>query len=411
MTTTSKEITFPGSQGFGLSARLDQPTGSVRAFALFAHCFTCSKRVLAARYIAAELARHNIAVLRFDFTGLGSSEGEFSNTNFSSNIQDLVAAADYLRENHAAPSLIIGHSLGGAAVLAAAADIPEAKGVVTIAAPADAEHVIHNFSASLDTIEKDGEANVSLAGREFTIQKQFLDDVKASTLKSSIANLRRGLLVLHSPVDQVVGVENATRIFVAAKHPKSYVSLDRADHLLSKKTDATYAARIISGWASHYLERQKEQSGKAVENVIVAETGEGKFQNAVAAGNHQMLADEPASVGGLDSGPSPYDYLSVALGSCTSMTIRMYAEFKKIELGKISVEVKHAKVHADDCLDCADEHRQRGGKIDRFERHITIEGEVPAGLETKILGIADKCPVHRTLESGPSVVTNITKTV
>jgi putative redox protein len=409
MPLKTEKISFPGSQGFELAARLDFPSAPPRAFALFAHCFTCSKQVLAAKYIASELAKLNIAVLRFDFTGLGSSDGEFANTNFSSNIQDLIAAADFLRENYAAPTLIIGHSLGGAAVLAAAGDIPEVKGVVTIGAPADAEHVIHNFGRSIDQIEKEGEAEVVLAGRTFTIQKQFLEDVQASTLEEKIANLRRGLLILHSPIDQVVGVENASRIFMAARHPKSFVSLDQSDHLLSKPQDAIYAARIIAGWASRYLEPEAKSTHKAIDNVVVAETGEGKFQNSVFAGPHSMLADEPVSVGGLDSGPSPYDYLAIALGACTSMTIRMYADFKKIKLGAVSVEVKHAKVHADDCFDCADSQKSRGGKIDRFERLITIEGGVASELESKILMIADKCPVHKTLESGTSIVTRIVK--
>ncbi len=404
-----QKITFKGSQGFDLAARLDLPTGPVRAYALFAHCFTCSSQVLAAKYIAGELARQNIAVLRFDFTGLGSSAGEFSNTNFSSNIQDLVTAADYLRERYTAPSLIIGHSLGGAAVLAAAGSIPEVKGVVTIGAPADAEHVIHNFVDEVDQIKQEGEAKVSLAGRSFTIQRQFIEDLEATTLKHHIANLRRDLLILHSPVDQVVGIENASEIFMAAKHPKSFISLDKADHLLSNATDAIYAAGLISSWARRLIPHDQAVEHPPIESVIVSETGEGKFQNTVAAGAHLLFADEPLKVGGLDSGPSPYDYLSTALGACTSMTIRMYADFKKIDLGLITVEVKHEKVHGKDCMDCTDEQKLRGGKIDRFERHITVEGEVSTELEKKILMIADKCPVHKTIESGASVVTNLVK--
>ncbi len=410
MKTRSQKITFPGSQGFELAARLDRPVGNSHAYALFAHCFTCSSQVLAAKYIAMELARQNIAILRFDFTGLGSSEGEFANTNFSSNIQDLVAAADYLRENFAAPSILIGHSLGGTAILAAAENIPEAKAVVTIGAPADAEHVIQNFGDKIKEIEIEGEAKVSLAGRSFTIQKQFLDDVQTSTLDSRIANLRRGLLILHSPVDQVVGVENASHIFLAAKHPKSFVSLDKADHLLSDPQDAIYAANIIASWASRYVEPEPAREHQAIENVLVSETGEGKFQNDVQAGSHSMLADEPVAVGGMDTGPSPYDYLSIALGTCTSMTIRMYADFKKIELGSISVEVKHDKVHAKDCFECSDDQKSRGGKIDRFERRIIIDGDTTPELEAKILQIADKCPVHNTMESGARIITSIEKT-
>ena len=407
MAAKIQKITFPGSQGFPLAARLDHPPGPVLAYALFAHCFTCSSQVLAAKYIAGELAKAGIAVLRFDFTGLGSSEGDFANTNFSSNVEDLVAAADYLRANFQAPRLLIGHSLGGAAVLSAAGEIPEARGVVTIGAPADVEHVTHHFSPSLKEIEEKGVADVTLAGRTFSIQKQFIEDLQASVLEDKIANLHRGLLILHSPLDHVVGIENASRIFLAARHPKSFVSLNQADHLLSEPRDATYAARIIAGWSSAYLEEHGEDRERDVEGVFVEETGEGKFQALVSAGTHTLVADEPLSYGGLDSGPSPYDFLSTALGACTSMTLRMYADFKKIELGRISVEVDHAKVHARDCADCSEEHKQKGGKIDRFERKIAIEGDLSAELADKILEIADKCPVHRTLESGISVVTRL----
>ncbi len=407
MAIDSDKITFSGGLGFDLDARLDRPQGEIRAYAIFAHCFTCSKQILAAKYIATELARAGVAVLRFDFTGLGSSHGEFANTNFSSNIQDLIAAADHLRQNFAAPTLLIGHSLGGAAVLAAAGEIAEVKAVATIGAPADAAHVIENFHGSIDEIETKGVADVSLAGRKFTIQKQFLDDLKSSSLDDRIANLHRDLLVLHAPLDDTVGIDNATRIFIKAKHPKSFVSLDRADHLLSNREDAAYAARVIAGWASRHLKPLAAGEHDAVENVVVTETGEGKFQNLVAAGVHRLLADEPVSVGGLNTGPTPYDYLAIALGACTSMTIRMYAEFKKIDLGEISVEVSHAKVHAEDCMDCAASQKQNGGKIDRFERLISTGGSVSPELEAKILSIADKCPVHKTLEAGASVVTRL----
>lgn len=407
LNATTVKSSFPGHSGDQLAARLDIPAGPIRATALFAHCFTCSKDILAAKRIASELARVGIAVLRFDFTGLGSSKGEFAHTNFSSNVQDLVIAADYLRQNYSAPSLLIGHSLGGAAVLAVAADIPEVKGVVTIGAPSDAEHVLHNFAANIDSIEQDGKAEVSLAGRPFTIEKQFVEDVRASNLANRIAAMKRPLLVLHSPIDQTVGIENAGQIFGAAKHPKSFVSLDQADHLLSRSEDAAYAASVIAGWADRYLPADTPRIDEETESVRVTETLEGKFQQTVLAGKHRLFADEPESYGGLDSGPSPYDYLSIALGACTGMTLRLYAEKKGLGLGRVSVEVSHAKIHSRDCVECDHARQESNTRIDRFSRVITIEGGVPEGLEDKLLEIADKCPVHRTLEASSVVATAI----
>lgn len=400
-----QKLEFNGHSGAKLAARLDSPTGPIRAYALFAHCFTCSKDILAARRIAAALSRTGIAVLRFDFTGLGSSEGEFASTNFTSNVDDLLSAVEHLRQNFEAPRILIGHSLGGAAVLAAAGKVPEAKAVVTIGAPADAEHVLHNFGSSIEEIERDGEADVGLAGRNFRIQKQFVDDVRAAKVKDAVGSMKKALLVLHAPLDQTVGIENATQIFMAAKHPKSFVSLDTADHLLSKAEDAAFAADVISGWAARYIAKDIPQGEDAVEHVRVTETGEGKFQNTVQAGRHRLFADEPESVGGLDTGPTPYDFLSMALGACTSMTIRMYANFKKVDLGRVSVDVSHDKIHSADCAECTEDERSAGGKIDRFERVITIEGGVPDALEGKIEEIANKCPVHKTLEAQAKVKT------
>ncbi len=406
MQPTVQRVSFTGSSGDTLAARLDRPAGQVRATALFAHCFTCSKDIGAARRIAGELARQGFAVLRFDFTGLGMSGGEFANTNFSSNVQDLVLAADWLRDNLQAPSILVGHSLGGAAVLAVAGDIPEVKAVATIGAPATADHVIHNFGADIDRIERDGEAEVKLAGRPFRIQKQFLDDVREQNLAERIGSMKKALMVLHSPIDNTVGIDNAAAIFTAARHPKSFVSLDTADHLLTSDADAAYAAGIIAAWAARFVAADTAKSDEASEGVTVTETGEGKFQNFVIAGPHRFFADEPVDFDGLDSGPSPYGFLSIALGACTNMTLRMYADFKKLDVGQISVEVDHGKVHA---ADCADEQREGGGKIDHFERKITVSGDISPEIREKLLKIADKCPVHKTLESGAAVATSLTQ--
>ncbi len=405
MTAQTSKVEFKGSFGAGFAARLDRPSGKVRAYAIFAHCFTCSKDLNATKRIAGELARLGIAVLRFDFTGLGSSEGEFASTNFSSNVEDLKRAADYLRDNFAAPSLLIGHSLGGAAVLAAAGQIPEAKAIVTIGAPAEASHVAHNFHAKIDNIRDDGEAEVTLGGRKFCVRKQFLDDLAGSKVLDRVAKMRKALLVLHSPTDDTVGIDNASRIFTAARHPKSFVSLDGADHLVTRPRDALFAARVIASWAERYLPVEADESEGAIDTVLVAETGNGKFENAVRSGKHRLLADEPASVGGTDSGPTPYDFLAIALGACTSMTLRIYADFKKLPVGAISVEVDHAKIHAADCIECTQDEKASTAKVDRFERRIRVSGDVDEETRKKLVEIADRCPVHRTLVKGARVAT------
>ncbi len=398
--------TFSGSNGDELAARLELPHSPVRAFALFAHCFSCTKDILAARRIASALANAGVAVLRFDFTGLGSSQGDFANTDFSSNVEDIIRAADYLRSNYEAPVILIGHSLGGAAVLAAAERIPEAKAVVTINAPADVAHVFQQLGGSLDRIRSEGEAEVKLGGRFFRIRRSFVEDAEMQRLDEKISSLGKALLVLHAPRDEVVGIENASRIFLSARHPKSFISLDDADHLLSRPKDALYAAGVIAAWAARYIPEARAEIAEA-EHVMVRETGEGKFQNLIVAGRHRLIADEPTAAGGLDTGPNPYDYLSIALGACTAMTLRVYAEHKNLALGRVAVEVRHGKVAADHCADCSAVTQARSAKIDRFERVIRIEGEIDTGVAAKIVEIAEKCPVHRTLESGSAVVTRV----
>ncbi|MPZ11375.1 MAG: alpha/beta fold hydrolase [Kiloniellaceae bacterium] len=397
MTGKSVKVTFIGSGGENLAARLDLPQGPPRAFALFAHCFTCNKDVFAAARIAGGLAERGIAVLRFDFTGLGASDGDFANTNFSSNVEDLVRAADFLRDSYEAPKLLIGHSLGGAAVLAAAGRVPEAQAVATIAAPADPAHVAAHFTEVRAEIEAAGEAEVLLVGRPFRIKKQFLEDIETQKLDAALAGLRKALMVFHAPRDATVGIDNASRIFLAAKHPKSFVSLDDADHLLSRKSDAIYVAEVLAAWADRYLGEAETAPAPPVPagRVVVEETGEGKFTQRVAVGAHVLRADEPQSAGGLDSGPSPYDFLLAGLGACTSMTLRLYAERKGLALEKTRVTLSHARIHAEDCATC----ETKEGKIDRIERVIEMTGDLSAEERRRLLEIADKCPVHRTLRS------------
>jgi len=412
MTRTPQRVTFTGSRATPLAGRLDLPAGPPRAFALFAHCFTCSKDILAAGRIAAELNGQGIGVLRFDFTGLGSSDGDFANTDFSSNLDDLRLAAAWLRENHAAPQLLIGHSLGGAAMIAVAADLPEVRAVATIGAPADVAHITQLFSPQLPEIEEQGRAMVDIAGRCFTIRREMLDDLATHSIMERAGTLRAALLVVHAPTDNVVGIDNAAQIFTAARHPKSFLALDGADHLLTRTADAIYAARMIACWSQPYIidEHPAAPSPQASAPVVVAETTQGPFLNHVVVGRHRLLADEPESVGGFDAGPSPYDFLGAALGACTSMTLRMYADRKGVPLDRVSVSVTHGKVHANDCIECSDNDLLvgRSGMIDRFERVVTIDGDdLTDEQRARLLEIADKCPVHRTLESASSIVTRL----
>jgi len=401
----NERFQFTGEGGHQLAAALDMPDGPVHAYALFAHCFTCGKDVLAAKRIATALAGRGIAVLRFDFTGLGSSEGDFANSTFSSNVADLVRAADHLRETRAAPAILIGHSLGGAAILAAAGQIPEAKAVVTIAAPSDPVHVTHLFRDHLEDIRKHGNVEVQLAGRPFHIKREFLDDVAEHSLAAHIAKLHKALLVMHAPTDDTVGIDNATKIFVAARHPKSFVSLSGADHLLSNKRDAAYVASVIASWVERYIEPGEAQPSAAPSdaprNVVVRETRNSKFQQTVISGPHQMLADEPIAAGGQDSGPGPYDFLLAGLGACTSMTMRMYADRKSLPLDRVTVTLTHSKIHARDCEEC----ETREGMLDQIDRVISIEGALDDDQRKRLMEIADKCPVHRTLTSEIRIVT------
>jgi uncharacterized OsmC-like protein/fermentation-respiration switch protein FrsA (DUF1100 family) len=393
----TERLEFANAKGEKLAALIDLPLGIPNAFALFAHCFTCGKDNLAAKRISERLAICGIGVLRFDFTGLGTSEGEFADTHFSSNVDDLVAAADHLRKTYGTPAILIGHSLGGAAMLAAAHRIADARAIVTIAAPCDPMHVTGLFKEHVDKIREQGEGEVSLAGRPFRIKREFLDDIAEQRIRDCLANLRKALLVFHSPTDDIVGLENASHIFTAAKHPKSFVSLAGADHLLSKRNDATYVANVLTAWAERYIERPAERGDEQIEvgTVLVRETGNGKFQQEVLSGPHRFLADEPIKVGGLDSGPGPYDLLLAGLGACTSMTLRLYAEHKKLPLERVSVRLMHNRIHAEDCLNC----ETKEGMVDRIDRSITMEGPLDAEQRKRLLEIADKCPVHRTLES------------
>ena len=391
-----KNVRFKNPEGESLAGILDLPDLSPTAFALFAHCFTCSKNLKAATHLSRALVDAGFAVLRFDFTGLGQSEGEFADTSFSSNVGDLIAAADYLAAEHAAPQLLIGHSLGGTAVLQAASDIPSALAVATIGSPSTPTHVAHMFEDAREELDAKGEADVSLGGRPFRMKRQFLDDLHKHPMPESIGSLRKALLIMHAPLDDVVEIDNASTLFLNAKHPKSFVSLDKADHLLSREEDSLYAGRVLAAWASRFLpsaEPSDELAGNADD--VVARTSSGGFRTDLSVAGHSMLADEPLSYGGTNLGPTPYDYLSAALASCTSMTLRMYADHKGLDFDSATVRVRHNKIHAEDCEDCDTSE----GKIDEFERVISLEGSMSAAEKERMLEIADRCPVHKTLHA------------
>lgn len=400
-------IRIPASSGQTLAGIVHHPdAGQPVAWALFAHCFTCTKNIRAAVDIADALVDEGIAVVRFDFTGLGQSEGDFSDTHFSSNVQDLVDVANYMEGQDQSPQILVGHSLGGTAVLAAAHQLESVRAVVTIGAPADAEHVLHLIEDDIETIEREGEAKVNLAGRPFHIRKDFVEDVRSQSVRDGIRSLRKALLVMHAPLDELVSIDEASNIYSSALHPKSFVSLDGADHLLSRGADSRYAGKVLACWASRYIDTVKP----ATENVPYrdgAVMAKGRaadgFRVAINADGHRLLADEPAEVGGTDLGPSPYELLSGALAACTIMTMHMYARRKKWPLESVGAEIRHGKIHAKDCENCSTET----GKIDRFDRVLSLEGDLDEAQRSRLLEIADRCPVHRTLHEEVDIRTRL----
>ena len=400
------KLEFENSNGETLAGLLELPEqeSEISSFALFAHCFTCGKDIAAASRISRALAAKGIAVLRFDFTGLGNSDGDFANTNFSSNIEDLVQAAKALETQYRAPQILIGHSLGGAAVLSAAAELDSITAVVTIGAPATAQHVAHLFNDQAELIHQQGEAVVALGTREFAIKKQFLDDIDQYSSTEKIRSLDAALLVLHSPLDEIVPIDEAARIFQAARHPKSFISLDKADHLLSKAADAEYVATTIASWVSRYLkpeaDSETQQSLDLADGEILITELNQKFLRGMYSNGHYLRADEPLKYGGSDLGPTPYDLLLMSLGACTSMTLRMYANRKNLPLEEVTIRLLHERVHAEDCIDCKDQ-------IERITRRISLVGDLSEEQRQRLLEIADKCPVHRTLENNPQIVTEL----
>jgi len=393
----TEKITIATEAGHALEGSIELPTGLVRGAALFAHCFTCTKQSKAAVSVARALANEGIACLRFDFTGLGGSEGDFGRAGFATDVADLVAAAETLLDRFAQPILLVGHSLGGAAVLAAANDLGSEKvaAIATIGAPSDVPHVLQRIDGDIEAIRKEGEGEVTIGGRDFALSRDFLEKVENIDLLEEVGRLKRPLLFLHSPTDDVVGIENASALFGAAKHPKSFVSLEGADHLLLDQADAQFAASVIAAWASRYIPMREDWP--MPDQGVVIKTGHGKFGTEVHTKTHRFIADEPKSYGGDDSGPTPYDLLNAALGTCTAMTMKMYADKKGWPLEGVTVQVTHERNHRDECDHV--EAMKEGRQMQALNRRIELHGDaLDEGQRRKIVEIADKCPVHRTLE-------------
>lgn len=405
MDITSQKVTFPGSLGNTLEARLERPKGEIHFYAVYAPCFTCTKDILVARRITASLASQGIATLCLDFSGLGGSTGSFEQANFSSNVEDIQAAIAYLKAHYRTPRLLVGHSLGGTTCLVAASKSPEIQAVATINSPCHPAHVARRFPDLEEELSWKGEADVKIEGRDFRIQKHFFDDLKSYDMEKILKQMKAALLVFHAPEDATVKVQNASFLFSIASHPKSFIALDGANHLITKRQDAEYISNVIRSWTDRYI--QEDSSEEDLEQqVLIQETREGLFTQSIQVGRHTLVADEPKSVsGGLDKGPSPYDYLLSALGACTAMTIRLYADHKKFPLERVSVSLRHDKVHLEDCQSCQSD--QEGQRVDHIRRRIRLEGPLSEDQKKSILKIADKCPVHKTLHSEVKVTTSL----
>lgn len=400
-----KKVEFLNGNGYQLSAMIELPPDAhAHTFVIFAHVFTGNKSLTASRHISRSLTQNGFGVLRFDFTGLGESEGSFEDTNFTSNVEDLLAAANYLEENYIAPKVLIGHSLGGAAVIFAASQLESIKAVATVGAPSEPEHVTHLLRDKIEDIEKIGKAKVSIGGREFSIKKQFLDDLKNKDMYAILRDLKKPLMVLHSPQDTVVSIENAAEIYRAAFHPKSFVSLDGADHMLSNKVDAAYVGDLVAHWVLRYIKVPKPEKLNTDRQVAVR-LGDIGYTTEIQAGAHGLIADESNKLGGDDFGPSPYQYLTAALGACTAMTLQMYARRKGWDLEEVRVHLDHGKSYVDDCNACEDKPM----KIDIIEKVIELEGDLNDEQINRLMEIADRCPVHRSLNAEVRIISSYLK--
>ena len=394
----STRLKIENRKGLILNANLELPANQKpNYYAIFAHCFTCSSSLGAVRNISRALTNDGFGVLRFDFTGLGRSEGQFTDSHFSANVEDLIDVHNYMSNNFSAPGLLVGHSLGGAAVLVAASQIETVKAVATVGAPANVSHVKHLFSHGIEAVKEKGEVEINIGGRPFKINQDFIEAFDNTDLPSIVKQLRKPLLIMHSPFDKIVGVENAQELYHNAHHPKSFVSLDDADHLLTEEKDSKYVGDIIGTWAKRYFPK--------VENIMLETEGEqlvghlnileDNFTTSIQTKNHTLIADEPASIGGSDFGPSPYEYLNAGLAACTVMTLKMYAERKKWDLQEVFVYISHSRVHSNDLNVSVDKSKY----LDHISKKLKFVGNLDIQQKERLKEIASRCPVHKTIAS------------
>ncbi len=390
------KFNIENDKGLVLQAYLELPANQKpNHYAIFAHCFTCTSTLSAVKNISRALTHHGFGVVRFDFTGLGRSEGEFAESHFSANVSDLISVSNYLASHFEAPALLVGHSLGGAAVLAAAAQLDHVKAVATIGAPSTVSHVTHLFSHGLEEVKQKGEVEVDIGGRPFKINQEFVDDFGKTDLPAIVKELRKPLLIMHSPIDTIVGIKNAEQLYHSAHHPKSFITLDNADHLLSKSTDSNYAGHVIGAWVSRYFPPQENQMLETKGEQLVGHLNlrEDNFTTTIQTKKHSLIADEPESFGGDDYGPSPYEYLNAGLAACTVMTLKLYAERKKWDLQEVYVYISHSRKHSDDLNIEVD----RPTFLDHISKKLEFVGDLDESQKQRLKEIASKCPVHKTL--------------
>ena len=398
----TERLNIVNKKGVELSAKLELPANQrPNGYAIFAHCFTCSSNINAVTNISRTLTQHGFGVLRFDFTGLGRSKGEFADSHFSANISDLLDVHQYMAEHYEAPSLLVGHSLGGAAVLVAASKLDAVKAVATIGAPASAEHTTKHFASQMEGISKGEKVAVNIGGRSFNINKEFVEEFQSVDLMEVVKSMKKPLLVMHSPFDKIVGIENAQKIYQHAFHPKSFISLDDADHLLTKKEDSIYVGNLIGTWIQRYFSvKSKDELSTEGEQVVGhLNLKEDNFTTSIQTKNHSIIADEPLKVGGDDFGPSPYELFSASLVACTTMTLKMYANRKKWDLQEVYVYVTHTKKQVQD----GDEKIE----ISQLEKKLKFVGDLSEEQKTRLKEIAAKCPVHKTMLGDIEIETSV----
>ncbi|MBO3115669.1 alpha/beta fold hydrolase [Winogradskyella sp. DF17] len=394
----STKLKIENRKGITLNAHLELPANQKpNYYAIFAHCFTCSSSLNAVRHVSRALTQDGFAVVRFDFTGLGRSEGDFADSHFSANVEDVIDVHQFMTDNYKAPSLLVGHSLGGAAVLVAGSKLAAVKAIATVGAPATIGHVKHLFSHAIEDVKEKGKVKINIGGRPFEIDENFVSEFDKTDLQTIVKNLRKPLLIMHSPFDKIVGIENAQDLYLNAHHPKSFVTLDAADHLLTRETDSQYVGEVIGTWAKRYFPKTENTMLSTEGEQLVAHLNivEDNFTTFIQTKNHTFTADEPEEIGGNDFGPSPYEYLNAALAACTVMTLKLYAERKQWDLNEVFIYISHSRKHSDDLRAEVEKPKY----LDHISKKLKFVGNLDDSQKERLKEIASRCPVHKTIAS------------